>query len=191
MSEQLNWNFFSWAALSLVSQDCCLIGFYPVPAYSPNFHLLFSSTTRLSVTSWNALLLPSTPKTSLWGHLLWKAFLALPPLFPVKPELMPLWPDPCTLFFSQQKSPGIARLPDSCPLLPSDLEFLKARCLVNSCSPPTLHSGSDGMLFFGGQEATAYIRFRLRTNVVTLPGTVRYYKVPRKQIFPNQWQRYD
>ena len=152
MTEQLNWNFFSWVTLSPVSQDCCLIGFSPVPAYSPNFHLLFSSMTRLSVTSWNALLLPSTPKASLWGHLPWKAFLALPPLFPEKPELMPLWPGLCTSFFSQQKPPGIARLSGSCPLPPSDLELLKARCLVNFCSPPTLHPGSDGTLFFGGKK---------------------------------------
>jgi len=101
MTEQLNWNFFSWVTLSPVSQDCCLIGFSPVPAYSPNFHLLFSSMTRLSVTSWNALLLPSTPKASLWGHVPWKAFLALPPLFPEKPELMPLWPGLCTSFLSR------------------------------------------------------------------------------------------
>lgn len=35
---------------------------------------------------------------------------------------------------------------------PYPLELLKAKCLVNFCSPPTLHLGSDGTLFLRGKK---------------------------------------
>lgn len=67
----------------------------------------------------------------------------------------------------------------------------RAGSLVNSCHlpsphPPTLtmFSDSDGTSFLGVQEAMAYVRFRLRTDVPTLTGRTGYIRYQESESSP-------
>lgn len=67
----------------------------------------------------------------------------------------------------------------------------RAGSLVNSCRlpspyPPTLTllSDSDGTSFLGVQEAMAYVRFRLRTDVPTLTGHTGYIRYQKSESSP-------